>query len=191
MEGAEFGKALHAWRHPETGQSAEHFVEIYAIQMSHPPRKRRLYDKRRDEIAHEFTEKLKHIAILRDLELQGEIAATVGESVEVSYGASGMKWRVLRVIDNDDLRKRLGRSPDKRNAAELAFLDVDGSEGETEAPPAPAVAQELVHRDVKPENVVAAPRQRAVRALPEDDIQPVGTVYDRQAAVYRDMWGGQ
>jgi hypothetical protein len=144
LEGAAFTKELEAQLAVLRAKSGDDVVELYPVQMAHPPRNRKLFDKRRDEIAHSFADKLKTIGILSDLELQGEIAATVGESVEVSYGASGQKWRVLRVIDNDALRKRIGRSPDKRNASELAFLDVDGSEvpadSVDEAPPVAVAA---------------------------------------------------
>lgn len=122
LEGDAFAKELRA----QIG--GQPVAELYPVQMSHPPRNRKLYDKRRDEMAHQFAEKLRTIAILADPELEGEIAATIGERVMVGYGQSGQKWEVLRVIDNDELRKRLGRSPDKRNACELAFLDVDGTE---------------------------------------------------------------
>lgn len=121
LEGKAFADELSA-------QNAEAEVDLYPVHMSHPPKRRALFDKRRDEIAHGFAEQLKRIAILTDVELEGEIAATVGENVEVTY--SGKKWRAFRVIDNDTMRTRIGRSPDKRNACELAFLDVDGSEAE-------------------------------------------------------------
>lgn len=187
LEGASFAKELHAWRHPEhPEQTAQDHVDIYAVQMSHPPRNRKLFDKRRDEIAHAFAEKLKTIAILPDAELEGEIAATIGETVEVSYGESRMKWRVLRVIDNDDLRKRIGRSPDKRNAAELAFLDVDGTEG---ASAAPVEAKPAGAASEGPAAPSAAQARQKPRTEPEDDIQAVGSVFDRQASVYRDLWG--
>jgi hypothetical protein len=180
LEGASFAKELRA-------QRAEEHVELYPIQMSHRPRNWKHYYHRRDEIAHAFAKKLGEIAILSDSELEGEIAATVGETVKITINSNS--WPVLKVIENDALRPRIGRSPDKRNACELAFLDVDGSEvaaNDVEQPAAKTEQAPVAEREA-----VAADRKKTPRAPspPADDIEEVGSIYDRQAQVYAALWG--
>jgi hypothetical protein len=128
-EGQRFGQELRA-------RKAEDHFEVYAVYSTFAPKNRKLYDKRRDELACHFAEWLKFGSIPSDTELEAEIEATVSKRVEVSYGSSGNRWEVQRVITNDELRPILGRSPDKRNACELAVWDVDGSEV-VEAPAMP------------------------------------------------------
>lgn len=144
-EGHKFGQELRA-------QKTDDFFDIYPIQMGHPPRKRNLFDKRRDELAVGFAEWLKFNSIPVDGKLEADIEATTAKRVEVSYGSSGQKWEVQRVITNDELRPIIGRSPDRRNACELAVLDVDGSEplpqtasttGKTIAEPAPPPSNDV------------------------------------------------
>lgn len=178
LEGSAFAKELRA-------QRAEDQVELYPVQMAHPPRNRKLFDKRRDEIAHAFAEKLKSLAILADVELEGEIAATVGARVEVSYGAAGHKWEVLRVIDNDEIRKRLGRSPDKRNAAELAFLDVDGSEAPAEAAEAAPAAARSAGTTPRP------PRRPPARPSYDDEDGPLPVFDPFALADAATAWGAR
>lgn len=181
LEGAAFTKELKA-------QRAEEHFDIYPVQMSHPPRNRKLYDKRRDEMAHQFAEKLRTIAILADPELEGEIAATTGERVQVSYGSSGQKWEVLRVIDNDALRKLIGRSPDKRNACELAFLDVDGTEAAEESP-ADQSEERAPEQQAQPHHApVTVPPRRSddfVFSFAEEEI----SIFDRHALASAQLRG--
>ncbi len=134
-EGQRFGQELRA-------RKADELFEIYPIYSTFRPKNCKLYDKKRDELACHFAEWLKFGSIPTDSELEAEIEATTAKRVEVSYGANGNKWEVQRVITNDELRPILGRSPDKRNACELAAWDVDGSEVHEAPPPeeAPAAA---------------------------------------------------
>lgn len=142
-EGAAFGKELRA-------QRAADFFEVYPVQMGSPPRNRRLYDKRRDELAVSFAEWLKRGAIPTNRNLEAQIEVTTAARVEVSYGSKGHKWEVYRVASNDELRRHLdGDSPDERNACELAVMDVDGSEEEDRGdrqdapPPRPLAANDV------------------------------------------------
>jgi hypothetical protein len=126
-EGSRFGKELR--RYVAASKDPRDDVEIIGVQFGHPPRNRKLFDKRRDELTHGFAAWLKAGgAIPPDGELEAEIEATVGARVEVSYGASGMKWEVIRYVDNDTLRKTLGRSPNRLDACKLAVVDVDGDD---------------------------------------------------------------
>lgn len=120
-EGQRFGKEL------EARKATDHF-DVFPIYSTFRPRNHKLYDKKRDELACHFAEWLKFGSIPADTELEAEIEATTAKRIEVSYGSAGNRWEVQRVITNDELRPILGRSPDKRNACELAVWDVDGSE---------------------------------------------------------------
>lgn len=137
-------------------------VEAVGIVATHKPRDWKRYDRRRDELAFGFVAWLRDGAVPPDAELEAELDVTTSEEVEVAYGGSGMKWRVARVIDNDEIRKILGRSPDKRNACELAVADVDGGE-------APVVEAEASAEESP------APRRsrRAARPAQDDDDGPL------------------
>jgi hypothetical protein len=174
-EGEAFRKELYA-------QKADQFFDIYAVQMGAPPRNRKLFDKRRDELADFFAKWLKHGAIPTNANLQAQLEVTTGKNVEVSYGTAGHKWEVLRVLTNDELRRFLdGESPDERNACELATWDVDGSEAH-EAPP--------------PETPAAAPTRpdapQAKRLAPANDVHESMDdldMSDRLDAFTRMSWG--
>lgn len=160
-EGNAFGKEL------RTQKADEHF-DIYPIQMGDPPRDRRNYDRRRDELACNFASWLRHGSIPANSNLEAQIEATTSNRVEVSYGSSGRKWEVTRVILNDDIRKLLdGDSPDERNACELAVLDVDGSETDTSTP-TPAEAATEAPREEKPRAIVS----RKAKVPANDDFEP-------------------
>lgn len=124
-EGQDFAVAMREY--------ADEF-DIVGVVATHRPRDWKRYDKLRDEVAYHFSEWLKTGAIPADAELEAEIDATTAEEVEVSYGGSGMRWRVQRVVENDALRKILGRSPNKRNACELAVWAVDLGEDSADEP---------------------------------------------------------
>lgn len=176
LEGTAFKKELAA-------QRAGDHAELYPVQMSHRPRDWKHYYHRRDEIAHAFAQKLGQIAILTDADLEGEIAATVAETTKITINSNS--WPVLKVIENDELRKRIGRSPDKRNACELAFLDVDGTEGEAEE----------VERDMgaPPEKLEAIVRGAARRRYPstEDEPRRPMSIFERHDSAMRSVWGSQ
>jgi hypothetical protein len=118
-----------AFRRELQAQNAAAHFDIYSVEMGDRPRNIKEFDKKRDELAIGFAEWLRHGAIPANTNLEAQIEVTTAKRVEVSYGASGAKWTVSRVILNDDIRDLLdGESPDERNACELAVLDVDGSE---------------------------------------------------------------
>jgi hypothetical protein len=175
-EGQDFGAEL---------QKYASEIDIIGIVATHKPRDWKRFDRKRDELAFGFVEWLRLGALPPDAELEAEIDVTTSEAVEVSYGGSGMKWTVQRVIDNDDVRKILGRSPDRRNACELAVWDVDGSEVQAQ----PETPQPVT---VSPPAAVApaAPRKpqpRPANDTAENDAMP--NIYERQAMVYGEMWG--
>ena len=174
-EGAAFGKELRA-------QKADEFFEIYPVQMAHPPRNRKLYDKRRDELAVGFANWLKHGSIPMNTNLEAQIEATTAKRVEVSYGSSGQKWEVYRVISNDELRPHLdGDSPDERNACELAVWDVDGSEAQDETPP-PAET-----RPDSPQAKAATPAKKRSKPA-NDDFEPIDA-YGGADSMLSALWG--
>jgi hypothetical protein len=166
------GKEGKRFRLELEARKAEALFELYPIYSTFKPRQCDLYDKKRDELACHFADWLKYGSIPTDAELEAEIEATTAERVEVSYGSSGKKWPVQRVITNDELRhpNKLGRSPDKRNACEFAVLDVDGTETTTLPPDA--------------ETNPGTPQ--AKRAQPANDVEDMPTLshYDRYAAAY-------
>jgi hypothetical protein len=172
-EGQKFHKELRA-------QGAGEFFDIYPIQMAHPPRNRKLYDKRRDEIACKFAEWLKTGAIPMNAALEAQIDATVAKRVEVSYGSSGQKWEVLRVISNDELREQLGgNSPDERNACEMSALDIDGSEPLPEVSAQPASEPAVAKHTPRPANDVRTRPTTATQA----------NAFSRYNAVFARQWG--
>jgi hypothetical protein len=111
-----------------------HEMELYPIVATFPPRQRKRFDKLRDEIAHYFAEWLKQGAIPPMIELEGEIEATTAKSVKIAFG--GVQWEVMRVISNDELRALIGRSPNHRNACELAVWPVRAEDENAELPDA-------------------------------------------------------
>jgi hypothetical protein len=141
-------------------------IDMVGIVATHKPRDWKRYDRLRDELAFNFAAWLREGAVPPDGELEAELDVTTAQEVEVSYGGSGMKWRVSRVIDNDEVRKILGRSPDKRNACELATWNVD---------PGEATAVEADREDEAP--LLAAPktaaRRRPARPSFDDDDGPI------------------
>jgi hypothetical protein len=133
-------------------------VEIIGVVATHKPRDWKRYDRLRDELAFNFASWLREGAVPPDAELEAELEATTASEVEVSYGGSGQKWRVMRVIDNDDVRRVIGRSPDKRNACELAVWDASAED----APLEPTIPLAVLSR---------APAQRAAAApVPEAEV---------------------
>ncbi len=151
-------------------------VDLVGIVATHKPRDWKRFDRMRDELAYRFASWLEEGAIPPDTELEAEIDVTTAAEVEVSYGGSGKKWRVQRVIDNDEVQKILGRSPDKRNACELAVWDVDGSEAET--------AQTAGFGDT------TAPTPRAIpREDFEVDLEEPTNIYERHAQASASLWG--
>jgi hypothetical protein len=178
-EGNAFGKELRAQK------ASDHF-DIYPVQMGDPPHDRRNYDRRRDELACAFAVWLRHGAIPTCAPLEAQIEATTSSRVEVSYGSSGRKWEVTRVVLNDDIRKLLdGDSPDERNACELSIVDVDGSETDA-ATEAPMEALTEAPREEKPRAIVPANDVR--KAQPEAQSQTLNP-FDRQCAIFQRQWG--
>jgi hypothetical protein len=174
-EGKSFRRELQA-------QKADEHFEIHSIEMGDPPRNRQEYDRRRDELAVNFASWLRHGAIPANANLEAQIEATTSNRVEVSYGPSGRKWEVTRVILNEDIRKLLdGDSPDERNACELSIVDVDGSETDTETP-APSEVLAESPREEKPR----------AKAPANDDFELFTTmnIYERHASAtrFRGAW---
>jgi hypothetical protein len=182
-EGQRFGKELRHRISTSTDPRVRD-IEIIGIQMGHPPRNRRLYDKRRDELAVKFATWLKTGAVEPNAKLEAQIEATISQRVEVSYGESGQRWEVVRIIDNDTMRKLYGWSPDERNACELAVLDVDGEDAAAEPPPPEPQAPELGAAAPQPRPRPAPPAY----TTPEQHESPVG-MFAQQDALYGEMWG--
>lgn len=92
-------------------------LEIVPCYGSGRPKDPRRYYMRRDELAHGFAWWVKRGGALPpDAKLEGEIARTVAAPVSKTDGRA-------RVPANEDIKKILGRSPDRRNACELACTD--------------------------------------------------------------------
>lgn len=110
--------------------------DIVAVNGTHTPRLPRQFKQLRDEVAYHFAGWVKNGGALpADAKLEGEIAATKGEAVSKTD-------RRARVISNDELKAILGRSPDRRNACELAAWPVTAEDRAAakllSASPAPA-----------------------------------------------------
>jgi len=87
-------------------------IDIVPVNGTAAPRRPREYKQLRDEIACHFADWLKNGgAIPEDGKLEGELMHT-----RVFDAGGGRK----RVSSNDEIRRVLGRSPDRRNACELA-----------------------------------------------------------------------
>ena len=148
LEGENFAKELRA-------QKADEHFDIYRIEMGAPPSKRFIYYKLRDELAHNFGKWLKHGSIPTDIDLEAEIEATTSKASAFTF--NGVARDLEHVILNDDMRKpgSLGRSPDLRNACELAVHNVEPNEAEASTP-APAEAATEAPREEKPRAIVPA-----------------------------------
>lgn len=179
-EGQDFAKEL--------ARYAEE-IEIIGVIATFPPRDRKRFDKIRDEIAFNFASWLQQGAIPPDAELEAELEVTTAKTVEVSYGGSGLKWQVQQVISNDEVRKMLGRSPDKRDACALAVWKVDtGATEEIPAPPpslpeAPTATAEATIAPVIP----IKPKRRPVA---QEDDQFDADPWGAADAGLRAAWGG-
>jgi len=145
--GARLRRALEAY---------EDEIEIVGVNGTARPRRPREYFQLRDEIACVFAEwLLKGGAIPTDKNLEGEISHTR------AFDAGGGR---KRVISNDRMREILKRSPDRRNACELAVWDArpldaweEGAATEPETPAALSLA--------RGEPRIAAPARDAVIAV--------------------------
>lgn len=188
------GKEGKRFREELNARNAGELFDLYPIFSTFRPSEWKLYDKKRDELACYFADWLRGAgSIPTDTELQAEIEATTAERVEVSYGATGQRWVVQRVITNDELRhrNRLGRSPDKRNACELAVWSVDGV-NETEADARPEVTEEEVLAALIVDKGESRPEiGAAVVPARQEPCEHASTlsVHERLAAVYRTQWG--
>ncbi len=129
--------------HDEMQRYAEEF-ELYPIVAHYPPRQRKRFDKLRDEVAYHFAETwLQTGAIPPMIELEGEIEATTAKAVNVAF--NGVQWEVQRVISNDEVRALIGRSPNHRNACELAVWPVRIDDMEADPHAAPAQRKAATH----------------------------------------------
>lgn len=122
-----------------------HELEIVGIFGNAKPKDERRYLMRRDELAHGFAAWVKRGGALPpNTKLEGEIGQTIARPVNKDKH----DYRA-RIPSNDDLRSTLGRSPDRRNACELACADVGDSDGlgsaahRPEDRPAPQTAIEI------------------------------------------------
>jgi hypothetical protein len=175
-EGARFGREIRLY---------EAELEIYGVQMGAPPSAKRSYLQKRDEIATFFAQWLRLGAIPPDIDLEAEIENTTAKNVTFRW--KDTEWQVSQVITNDEMRKPtlLGRSPDKRNACELAVWDIDGS-----AAAEPGASEEPVDEDAKPEPRPAIKKtamKQAANNYESDDDGPFGGADSFLAA----LWGHQ
>ncbi|WP_437958583.1 hypothetical protein WME76_02235 [Sorangium sp. So ce119] len=114
--GARLGKALRAYADE---------IEIVGVNGTATPRSPKEFFQLRDEVACNFAAWLKAGgAIPSDGKLQGEIGHT--KAIDAGGGRR-------RVWSNDAIKRVLGRSPDRRNACELAVWEVaSGASAEDE-----------------------------------------------------------
>src|SRR5262245_24415977 len=106
--GRELGASLR--RHEEE-------LEIVPVYGNGKPKDQRRYLMRRDEIAHAFAAWVKRGGALPpDAKLEGEIARLVAAPVSKTDQRA-------KTPTNEETKKILGRSPDRRNACELACTD--------------------------------------------------------------------
>lgn len=184
-EGKKFGKELA--RYIAASKDPRDDVEVIGIEAGDRPRNIKLFFKRRDEIAHHFCNTwLKTGAIPPDGELEAELEATTAKPVPFTW--KGSTWEVLRVIDNDELRPILGRSPNKRNACELAALDVDGEDSQEDAAPPPAYT--APEQAGQAPALAPAPAPRRPSPAVEAEEAP-RSPFGYQDDLYRSMWGQQ
>lgn len=164
-------------------------IDIVGVVATHPPKDRVRYHKKRDELAFHFAAWLREGAVPPDAELEAELDVTTSKTIAFSW--NGKKWDVEHVIENDEVREILGRSPDKRNACELAVWDVSGQDPAAEPDEEPTF-----------QGTSAAPAARATAhtrssrrqppAVAEDDDGPLPT-FDAFAAADAGLapWGYQ
>lgn len=106
--GSDFGASLRRY---------EDEIEIVPVYGNGHPRDPRRYYMRRDELAHQFAYWVKRGGALPpDAKLEGELLRTVARPV-------GQRDQRAKVPTNEEIKKILGRSPDRRNACELACTD--------------------------------------------------------------------
>jgi hypothetical protein len=150
--GAEFGRALAQY----AGR-----VEIQPCYGNAKPRDIRKYYMRRDELAHAFATwiKVQNGCVPPDAKLEGEILRTIAKRVSPTDSR-------VKVPSNDEIRKILGRSPDRRNACELVCA--------------------WAHNEVKPAEGAAAVAPKPVRPpqAANDGVE------DRHASTPRSWYGG-
>lgn len=162
--GQDFGNAL--LRLPRI----EDELEIIGVRTDAPPRDRQRFGDRRTELAFGFASFLKRGgAIPTDVKLEGEIG-----------------WMITRprskddqrpvLPSNDELKKQHGRSPDRFDACKLATAFVGSADAAGDARGTVSA----------PQSVPAAPPPVA---QDEETTTPSQSVYERQAAVYRNLWG--
>lgn len=179
IEGDKFTKELAA-------QYASNDVELYPVQMTFKPRNTKLYRQRRDELAYNFVEWLRLGAIPADADLEAEIEATTAKAVDFSW--NGHTWKVQRVIDNDELRPILGRSPDKRNACELVTWSVVADEVQSAAND--VMIAENAATTVEKTNVVPIKtRKKQRREAADDDEEIQAEPWGAADAGLRSAWG--
>jgi len=167
-EGQGFRKALALWivANPDLATK----FTVHGVQMGAPPHKRTQYKQRRDEIIFAFGQWLKTGSVPPDGTLEAEIDATVSRRVKARV--NGVEFEVHEVISNDDMRRVLGRSPNKRDACMLAALDLDGGEQLAQPAAIGAVATENQSPQTSAEASFYAP-----------------TVHQRHDALYASIWG--
>lgn len=130
--GRDFGAAIRCY---------EDEIELIPVYGNAKPKDQRRYLMRRDELAHEFAAWVKRGgAMPPDAKLEGEIGRTVAKPVSKTDQRA-------RVPSNDEIKSILGRSPDRRNACELACADARAELPAVEEPKRKRVApprEELV-----------------------------------------------
>lgn len=175
-EGQDFGRELERYADE---------IEIIGIVATFPPRDRKRFDKIRDEIAFHFAEWLRLGALPPDAELEAEIEVTTAKTVKFHY--KGAEWEVQQVISNGEVRKMLGRSPDKRNACELAVWKIDGSAA-NDVPPPPE--DKLAFKPEEKSVVVPIDKAKRRKAEPQHDDDYTADPWGAADAGLRAAWGG-
>lgn len=158
--GKDFGDAIRAYADE---------IDIVPVYGNAKPKDARRYLMRRDELAHGLAAWVKRGGALPpDAKLEGEIGQTVARPVS-------KKDQRAQVPSNDDIRKILGRSPDRRNACELACADVADGDGLGSAAHSPARQEtpQEPHGEASPTRQVRKPA-----AVTESAVAP------------EDYWGG-
>jgi phage terminase large subunit len=108
--GAKLGRALRVYADE---------IDVFGVSGIYKPRHPKEFFQLRDEVACHFASWLKTGAIPKDGKLEGEIMRT-----KAFDGGAGRK----KVITNEAIKKILGRSPDRRNACELAVWPARAAE---------------------------------------------------------------
>lgn len=157
--GAKLGRALRKY---------EAQIEAIGINGTAKPRKPREYFQLRDEVICNFAAWLRAVgAIPTDLKLEGEISAT-----KVKDAGAGRR----RVLSNEEIKKLLGRSPDRRNACELAVWDPASTRADSpeEEPPAQEPAKRRASADADLDDVVIRGRGGAFDPYADGGFDPYG-----------------